>query len=99
MNMGGGAAGQAVSETLTICNEKGLHARAAAKFVNCAGSWSADITVSKGGASVGGTSIMGLLMLAASKGCQIEVSAVGADAAAAVAALKELVDGRFEEER
>lgn len=99
MNMGASAAGQPISAKLTICNEKGLHARAAAKFVNCAGAWSADVTVTKGGASVGGTSIMGLLMLAASKGCEIEISAVGPEASNAVAALKQLVEGRFEEER
>lgn len=88
-----------VRETLTICNEKGLHARAAAKFVKCVAEWSADVTVEKGGMAVGGDSIMGLMLLAASTGCTIDVTAVGAEADQAVAALRTLVDGRFEEER
>ncbi|WP_416896689.1 MAG: HPr family phosphocarrier protein [Minwuia sp.] len=96
MNAGGEPV---VRETLTICNEKGLHARAAAKFVSCAAAWRSDITVEKGGVAVGGDSIMGLMMLAAAKGCTIEVTAVGSDATDAVAALKTLVDGRFDEER
>lgn len=88
-----------VRETLTICNEKGLHARAAAKFVNCVAEWSADVTVEKGGMAVGGDSIMGLMLLAAANGCTIDVTAVGTDADKAVAALRALVDGRFDEER
>jgi phosphocarrier protein HPr len=88
-----------VRETLNICNEKGLHARAAAKFVNCVSQWTADVTVEKGGMAVGGDSIMGLMLLAAAQGCQIEVTAVGDDAVAAVEALRTLVDNRFDEER
>jgi len=91
--------GSALRETMTICNEKGLHARAAAKFVNCVGGFSADITVEKGGMAVGGDSIMGLMLLAAAKGCQIDVPAVGEDAGDAIEALRTLVDGRFNEER
>ncbi|WP_417517124.1 HPr family phosphocarrier protein [Minwuia sp.] len=82
-----------------ICNEKGLHARAAAKFVQCTSEWNAKITVERGGMSVGGDSIMGLMLLAAANGCAIDVTATGPDAAQAVAALKTLVDDRFEEER
>lgn len=88
-----------IRETLTICNEKGLHARAAAKFVNCVGQWSADITVERGGMAVGGDSIMGLMLLAAAKGCQIEITAVGDDAGGAVEALRALIEARFDEER
>lgn len=94
-----GQVGSTVRETLNICNEKGLHARAAAKFVSCAGQWSSRITVEKGGMSVGGDSIMGLMLLAASNGCSIEVTAVGEDAQQAMDALRALVDGRFDEER
>lgn len=83
---------------LLITNKRGLHARAAAKFVQCAGSFTADITVLKDGQSVSGRSIMGLMMLAASPGSSIEVTADGADAEAAVAAIAALVDGKFDED-
>lgn len=89
----------AIRATLMICNEKGLHARAAAKFVNCVGDHAADVTVEKGGMAVGGDSIMGLMLLAAAKGCTIDVTAVGDDADKAIEALRALVDGRFDEER
>lgn len=86
------------SRQLTICNRRGLHARASAKFVKCAESFDADIRVSKDGQTVGGTSIMGLMTLAAAPGCCIEVSAEGPQADAALAALQALVDERFGEE-
>lgn len=88
-----------VEETLTICNEKGLHARAAVKFVNCATQWRSRITVEKDGVAVGADSIMGLMLLAAAKGTDIRVTAEGEDAEEAVAALSRLVAGRFEEPR
>lgn len=81
-----------------IVNQRGLHARASAKFVQVASQFSADIHVEKDGQKVGGTSIMGLMMLAASMGTTITISASGADAAAAVEALKQLVEARFGEE-
>ena len=71
---------------------------AAAKFVQCAGAFDAEVTVLKDGQSVPGTSIMGLMMLAAAPGSSIEVSAEGAEAAAAVEALTLLVDGTFDED-
>lgn len=88
-----------VRETLTICNEKGLHARAAAKFVNCVKGFEADVTVGKDGVAVGGESIMGLMMLGAAIGTVIEITAVGSDAEQAVAALRRLVADRFDEGR
>ena len=83
---------------LTICNERGLHARSSAKFVKCASSFDADVRVLRDGMEVGGTSIMGLLMLGAAKGCDIEVLAIGPDAGAALDALADLVSDRFGEE-
>ena len=78
---------------LTIVNKRGLHARAAARFVQTAERFEAEITVTKDSTTVGGTSIMGLMMLAAGPGSVIRVSAEGTDAEAALAALAELVDG------
>ena len=89
----------AVVRTVEICNERGLHARASAKFVKMASSFDAAIQVSREGQSVDARSIMGLLMLAAGPGSTIEISAEGDEAEAAVAALAALVDGRFEEDR
>lgn len=88
-----------ITQRLTICNEKGLHARAAAKFVTCVAQWDAQVTVEKDGASVTGDSIMGLMMLAASKGTEICVTAEGQDAEEAIKALGNLVSGRFDEGR
>ncbi|RVU36370.1 HPr family phosphocarrier protein [Hwanghaeella grinnelliae] len=82
---------------LTICNQRGLHARAAAKFVKLAGDYDADITVTKDGTSVTGTSIMGLMMLAAAKGTSIRVEAEGPQAEDALQALSGLVAGGFDE--
>ena len=82
---------------LPIVNKRGLHARAAAKFVQCAERFDAEITVSKDQTTVGGTSIMGLMMLAAAMGTVIHVTADGSDADAAIAALAALVADRFGE--
>ena len=82
-----------------ICNERGLHARASAKFVKCAAQFDAQVSVSRDGQTVDAQSIMGLMMLAAGPGSTIEIAAEGPDAEAAVAALAALVEGRFEEER
>lgn len=88
----------AVSRDLVIVNQRGLHARASAKFVQLADSFSATISVEKDGMKVGGTSIMGLMMLAASPGCSIRVTVHGPDAEAAMTAIAELVASRFGEE-
>lgn len=87
-----------VSRVLLITNKRGLHARAAAKFVQCAGGFASEVTVRKDGQSVSGRSIMGLMMLAASPGSSIEVTADGPDAEAAVTAIARLVDGKFDED-
>lgn len=88
----------AVIRTLPIVNRKGLHARASAKFVQCAEQFTSSIQVHRCGEIAGGTSIMALLTLAAAQGTTITVSAVGGDAEAAVQALAELVANRFGED-
>jgi phosphocarrier protein HPr len=82
---------------LEIINQRGLHARASAKFVQTVSGFNAVVEVEKDGISVGGSSIMGLMMLAASPGCSIRVTARGPEAGAAVAALETLVASRFGE--
>ena len=87
----------------TICNKKGLHARAAAKLVNLAASFKTPLTVSRldrngaPAATAGGTSILSLLMLAADMGSTVEITGEGADGEAAVAAVVDLISRRFEE--
>ncbi|BCG91715.1 HPr family phosphocarrier protein [Mesorhizobium sp. 131-2-1] len=81
-----------------IVNQRGLHARASAKFVQVASSFDAAIHVEKDGVQVGGTSIMGLMMLAASPGYSIRVTASGPQALQALDALEQLVASRFGEE-
>lgn len=88
----------AVVRVLPIINRKGLHARASAKFVQCAEQFSSEISVHRCGETVGGTSIMGLLTLAAAQGTEITVSAVGDDAEAAVGAIAALLANRFGED-
>ena len=85
------------ARVLKITNKLGLHARASAKFVQCADCFDAEIRVSKDGHIVGGTSIMGLMMLAASKGSTIHVSATGVQAQEALDALSELIEQKFGE--
>jgi len=87
-----------LSRTVTIVNQRGLHARAAARFVKLAARFSSDITVAKDGTEVSGLSIMGLMMLAASPGTDITICATGADAEAAIAALDALIANKFDEE-
>jgi phosphocarrier protein HPr len=82
-----------------VVNERGMHARASAKFVKLAAEFDAEITVSRDGQTVDARSIMGLMMLAAGPGSTIELKAEGADAQAALDALVELVERRFDEER
>ena len=88
----------AVTRVLDICNKKGLHARASAKFVQTVEKFEADVKVKRGHEVVGGTSIMGLMMLAAGPGTSITVEATGKDARAVIDALSALVSGRFTEE-
>jgi phosphocarrier protein len=87
-----------VTKELKIINRRGLHARASAKFVNLAGQFQSDITVSKDGTEVCGTSIMGLMMLAAAPGHSVTVTATGDDADDAVRALQDLVAAKFDED-
>ena len=96
-----GAAAQTAATTArltcTICNQKGLHARAAARFVKTAGQFDAEVWVRKNGTAVSGRSIMGLMMLAAGPGTAIELRATGPEAARAITALADLISGGFDE--
>ena len=85
--------------TVEILNERGLHARASAKFVKLASEFDAEVTVSRDEQKVDARSIMGLMMLAAGPGSSIDIAAEGPDAQAAIDALAELVASRFDEER
>ncbi len=95
---GGGAAGGTVRRRVTIINSRGLHARAAAKFANTVGAFDAQVTVSTGEQTVSGLSIMGLMMLAATPGSDVDLIADGPDARAVIAALVTLIVDRFEED-
>ncbi len=86
-----------ISRTVQICNRRGLHARASAKFVTMASGLPAQVEVEKDGTSVVGTSIMGLMMLGAALGDEIVIRASGNGAEEAVTALAELVEARFHE--
>ena len=88
----------AVVRELTICNRKGLHARASAKFVQTVEKFDADVRVTRAGETVGGTSIMGLMMLAASPGTSITIEATGPEAADVIEALTKLINSRFGED-
>jgi phosphocarrier protein HPr len=88
----------AITRELPIINKRGLHARASAKFVQMVERFSAEIWVTKGNETVGGTSIMGLMMLSAGPGTSITVSAIGPEAQAAIDAITELVASKFNEE-
>jgi phosphocarrier protein HPr len=86
-----------IRRTVTICNKRGLHARAAARFVKLAWQFDAEIFVAKNGAAVSGRSIMGLMMLAAGPGTDIELRASGPEAERAIGALAALIAGGFDE--
>jgi phosphocarrier protein HPr len=95
------AAGQspgALKRTLAIANKRGLHARAAAKFVRTAGQYDAAVRVAFKGQEVSGLSIMGLMMLAAGIGSSVELTCSGRQAMEAMVALSALVEGKFGEE-
>ncbi len=81
-----------------ICNTRGLHARASAKFVKLASSFDCEIKVTRDGQTVDARSIMGLLMLGAGNGCDIHIKAEGPDADAAIEALSDLVARKFDED-
>ncbi|WP_428151107.1 HPr family phosphocarrier protein [Brevundimonas sp.] len=85
--------------TANICNTRGLHARASAKFVKLASSFEAEIQVTRDGVTVDARSIMGLLMLGAGNGCSIEITAEGSDAQEAIDALGDLVARKFDEDQ
>ena len=87
-----------IIRVVQICNKKGLHARASAKFVQLVEKFDADVRVRRGNEVVGGTSIMGLMMLAAGPGTSITIEASGNQAAEVVDALAALVSGRFTED-
>ena len=97
--LGGATRGEdgSLALEIAITNKKGLHARASAKFVQCAEKYDADIQVSRDGTEVAGTSIMGLMMLAAAAGSTIHIRAKGPAAEEALAALIELIEGKFDE--
>jgi phosphocarrier protein len=82
---------------IRIVNRRGLHARASARFVKCAASFDADVRVTRDGQTVGGTSIMGLMTLAAAPGCSILLEAEGPQAEAAMEALSKLIEEGFGE--
>ena len=88
----------AISRELPIINKRGLHARASAKFVQTVERFNAEVWVTRGSETVGGTSIMGLMMLSAGPGTSIVVSVAGPEAQAALDAITKLVAGKFNEE-
>jgi len=90
--------GGAVLRVFAICNKRGLHARASAKFVQTVEKFDAEVRVTRGGETVGGTSIMGLMMLAAAPGTSIAVEATGKEAAEVIEALAALIAARFGED-
>ncbi len=98
MSTGGGAGDLVLSRMLTICNRRGLHARAAAKFVSTAEKFGASVEVVKDGQAVSALSIMGLMMLGAGIGSTIELRAEGWDAKEAMDALVALVEAGFHEQ-
>jgi phosphocarrier protein HPr len=96
--IGAGVPTGAISRELLIINKRGLHARASAKFVQMVERFNAEVWVARGSETVGGTSIMGLMMLAAGPGTTVTVSAIGPEAQAAIDAIAELVASKFNEE-
>ena len=87
-----------LKETITIINKLGLHARASSKFVSCASRFLSEITVIKGSQQVNGKSIMGIMMLAASQGTELQLHIEGEDERACFEAISTLINNRFDEE-
>lgn len=90
--------GEVVRCTAVIANRRGLHARAAAKFVKLAAGFDAEITVTKKGQTVSGLSILGLMMLGAGPGTELEITASGREAREAIQTLGNIIEARFEED-
>lgn len=86
-----------LDKNVTIVNKLGLHARAAAKFVTLASSFASNVTLARNGQEVNGKSIMGVMMLAASKGADVSLIADGSDENEAITKLAELIENRFGE--
>lgn len=86
-----------IKTAITISNKLGLHARASAKLTKLAGSFKSDVHLSRSGRRVNAKSIMGVMMLAAGMGSEIEIETVGDDEQAAMDALRALIDGKFGE--
>jgi phosphocarrier protein len=91
-------AAQEACDTVTICNQRGLHARAAAKFVKLVAKFDAEVEVERNDMVVSGQSIMGLMMLAASQGCNVTLRAKGNQAPLVIAALVDLIGRKFDED-
>ena len=91
-------AGEILRRTAIVANRRGLHARAAAKFVRLAAGFDAETTVSKRGTTVSGRSILGLMMLAAGPGTELEVTARGREAEEAIEVLSSIIEAGFEED-
>jgi phosphocarrier protein HPr len=87
-----------LSKELTIINRLGLHARAAAKFVNVASSCASSVQIARNGRSVNGKSIMGVMMLAAGRGSTVQITVDGSDEEQALAKLEQLIADRFGED-
>ncbi len=92
------SATEPLRRSVTIVNERGLHARAAAKFVKLAGTFDAALTVERGGTAVDGSSIMGLMMLGAGPGVVLQLSATGSDADTVLSAIADLIARGFDED-
>ena len=88
-----------IQVTVGICNQRGLHARASAKFVKLASTFESEVRVTRDGVTVNALSIMGLLMLGAGIGCGVDIEAEGPDAAEAIEALSDLVARKFDEDQ
>ena len=86
------------TKSITIINKLGLHARAAARFVQVASSFESDVNISHNGRKVNGKSIMGIMMLASTKGSEIQITTTGSDEVAALSELEQLMLDRFGEE-
>ena len=87
-----------LSRTVEIVNKLGMHARAAAKFVNLASSFNSEVKIEKNGQKVDGKSIMGVMMLAAAKGTEITLHITGNDADTCINDLENLINNRFDED-
>jgi len=90
---------QTVKAKVVICNQRGLHARAAAKIVKLMNAYSADVSIVKEGMIANARSIMGLMMLGAAMGTELEIQVFGSDGDDALVALVNLIEGKFDEDQ